>query len=224
MGKHFISNKDESARMFSRDWMEWFTQVHPLTPHVLYDPLLVYFIYRASQNGLGASSNVLYFLLGVAIWSFLEYTLHRFVFHFTPHSPWQKRVYFMIHGVHHDYPKDSRRLVMPPVVTLVLGPPFYFLFHALFGAPQHLVIFAGAMLGYLAYDTTHFAVHHFRPRTRLGMYLRQQHMRHHYLRPDRNYGVTSPIWDVVFGTLQRGPVTTEREVEPEGALLEHSTS
>jgi sterol desaturase/sphingolipid hydroxylase (fatty acid hydroxylase superfamily) len=189
--------------MFRNGFLERLTHVHPLTPHVLYDPLLVALIVLAARNGLGLATNLALFAAGLGLWTFLEYTLHRFVFHFKPHSPWQQTLYFMIHGVHHDYPKDSKRLVMPPVVTLLLLPPFYVLYETLFGAPQHIVIFAGTLLGYLVYDTIHFAVHHFQPRTKVGFHLRQNHMRHHYLDPSKNFGVTSPLWDLIFGTLQR---------------------
>ena len=221
MKQHHISNRDESVRMFRNDFLDRFTRVHPLTPHVLYDPLVLYLLYQASKNGYGLAANVGFFAFGVAIWSFLEYTLHRFVFHFKPRNRWQEALYFTIHGVHHDYPRDSRRLVMPPIVTLFLLPWFYLLFRAAFGTPQNVVIFAGLLVGYLAYDSTHFAVHHFRPRTKAGFFLRQHHMRHHYLDPDRNYGVTSPLWDHVFRTMLREPLApVARNAPTDYALIE----
>jgi sterol desaturase/sphingolipid hydroxylase (fatty acid hydroxylase superfamily) len=221
MKRHHISNKDESVRMFQSDFLDKFTRVHPLTPHVIYDPVVVYLLYLGSKNGHGLAANAAFFAAGLGLWSFLEYTLHRFVFHFKPRNSWQEALYFTIHGVHHDYPRDSRRLVMPPIVTLLLLPWFFLLYRSAFGAPQYIVIFAGTLVGYLAYDTTHFAVHHFRPRTKAGFFLRQYHMRHHYLDPDRNYGVTSPLWDLVFGTMLRRPTEpTQQSPEPDYAMLE----
>ena len=210
MDRHYVSNKDESVRMFRSDFIELFSKVHPVTPHVIFVPILVYLLILGARGGLSLGTEALLFLFGVGIWTLLEYVLHRFLFHFAPQGAWQKRVAFIIHGVHHGYPRDSRRLVMPPSVSLPMAVPFFLLYQAVFGAPYHYAVWSGTLLGYLMYDTTHFAVHHFRPRTRLGMWLRQNHMRHHYLDPDSNYGVTSPMWDVVFGTRYRG-LESERE-------------
>src|SRR4029077_12191523 len=69
------------------------------------------------------------------------------------------KFYFMVHGVHHDYPNDSTRLVMPPSVSIPLAFVFWFAFKAGsgLGAPAAL---AGLIVGYLAYDTIHHATHH----------------------------------------------------------------
>jgi sterol desaturase/sphingolipid hydroxylase (fatty acid hydroxylase superfamily) len=60
--------------------------------------------------------------------------------------------------------------------------------------------FAGLLAGYLWYDLTHYAVHHLKPRTALGEAQRRYHYLHHFKTPDRRYGVTTPVWDLVFGT------------------------
>ncbi len=71
------------------------------------------------------------------------------------------------------------------------------------GSVSAPALFAGFVAGYLVYDTTHYAVHHYRARTRFGRYLKKHHFRHHYLNPGKDFGVSSPIWDLVFGTLGR---------------------
>jgi sterol desaturase/sphingolipid hydroxylase (fatty acid hydroxylase superfamily) len=57
-------------------------------------------------------------------------------------------------------------------------------------------------VGYLCYDYIHFATHHFRPRTRVGKFLKQHHMLHHFAEHGSRWGVSSPMWDYVFGTLE----------------------
>jgi 4-hydroxysphinganine ceramide fatty acyl 2-hydroxylase len=212
--KRYVSNKDESARMFESSILEVFSHVHPSIPAIIYVPVIGYMLYEAVVTGIGFANSVSLLLLGLVVWSFTEYILHRFVFHFVPKSRWGKQIHFMFHGVHHDYPNDSTRLVMPPIVSIPLSTFFYFLFRGFVGSHFVPPFFAGFMIGYLTYDLSHYAFHHFGLHGRVSLYLKQQHMRHHYMDPDGNYGVSTPIWDFVFGTYmkksQQESVATER--------------
>jgi sterol desaturase/sphingolipid hydroxylase (fatty acid hydroxylase superfamily) len=55
-------------------------------------------------------------------------------------------------------------------------------------------------VGYLIYDTTHFVLHHRPVPTAFGKLIKKAHMRHHFLEPDEDYGVSSPLWDIIFRT------------------------
>ncbi len=198
--KLYVSNGDESVRMFKNDFLELLSHVHPSVPAILYLPVVAWMFYRSIEFGLSLYYVFALFVIGVLIWSFTEYILHRFVFHFIPKSGWGKKIHFMFHGVHHDYPNDSTRLVMPPIVSIPLAVAFYFGFMNILGAHYLPPFFAGFIAGYLAYDLTHYAVHHFSLHGKIILYLKQHHMRHHYMDPDNNYGVSSPMWDFVFGT------------------------
>jgi sterol desaturase/sphingolipid hydroxylase (fatty acid hydroxylase superfamily) len=68
------------------------------------------------------------------------------------------------------------------------------------------------MTGYIAYDWVHYYTHHFHPRGGIGKWMRVYHLRHHYQDPDAHYGVSSPLWDVVFSTV-RGPVAARSRAE-----------
>ena len=92
---------------------------------------------------------------------------------------------------------------MPPAVSVPLAALFLWLYTLIFGTPAAYPIFSGFILGYLTYDYTHYHVHHHTPRTKLGKRLREQHMRHHFQDHRFGYGVSSPLWDVVFRTLPR---------------------
>lgn len=220
MNKHFVSNKDESVRMFGSDFLERFTRVRPWVPHVLFIPVILYFLWR---SGVGPGATALLFLGGLFLWTFVEYMMHRFVFHAPDHvmaetheivaalapgeavvpklPTWRHTFYFISHGVHHDYPSDTTRLVMPPGVSVPLSAAFWLLFRLILGAALAPPVFAGFVAGYLAYDSIHFAVHHFAVPTSAGRWLKRSHHRHHFLDPDEDYGVSSPLWDVIMGTL-----------------------
>jgi sterol desaturase/sphingolipid hydroxylase (fatty acid hydroxylase superfamily) len=201
MAKQYVSNKDETVRLFQNDFMEFWSRVHPSVPVILYLPLIVYLLYWSSTNpSLSAGSSALLFFAGWFAWTLTEYLLHRFLFHFTPRGEWQQRIFYLFHGIHHDYPNDSRRLVMPPAVSIPLAGLFYALFYWLIGKPHVPPFFAGFVFGYLCYDIIHYAVHHFPLNHGVALYLRQYHIRHHFQDAERSFGVSSPIWDYVFGT------------------------
>ena len=139
-------------------------------------------------------------LAGILVWTFTEYTLHRFVFHYVPSNEWGKKLHFIVHGVHHDYPRDSKRLVMPPSVSIPLAAFFYWLFLMLIGHIYLQPFFAGFLIGYMFYDTTHYAVHHFNMHNRFWLAIKNHHMKHHYQDAAKGFGVSQPTWDYIFKT------------------------
>lgn len=201
MAKLYVSNKDESARLFKSNFLEMFTHVHWSVPIIIYLPVVVFCVIDAVGSPLnGWLEGVGIFLVGVFIWTLTEYTLHRFVFHYEPKSEIGRRIHFLTHGVHHDYPNDSKRLVMPPSVSIPLALVFYFLFRVLFGATYVAPFFAGFILGYILYDEIHYATHHAPMKGKVGQFLKHYHVIHHYKEPNKRFGVSSPLWDYVFGT------------------------
>jgi sterol desaturase/sphingolipid hydroxylase (fatty acid hydroxylase superfamily) len=193
--------------MFRVDWIErYLSRVKPWHVLVVWVPFVAYLLYRASRDPfLSAGRLAVAFLGGLAFWTLLEYVLHRWVFHFTPspNSELAQDISFLTHGVHHDFPHDPDRLVMPPVMSIllavVLGYPMYWVVGPTLFAPA----FAGVVVGYLWYDMTHYAVHHLRQRTQAGNRLRRHHYLHHFKSPEARFGVSTPIWDYVFGTMPR---------------------
>jgi dihydroceramide fatty acyl 2-hydroxylase len=201
--KNYVSNKDESARLFESNFLELFTHVHWSVPLITFLPVVTYFLYQAIVNPvLSTSAIVLLFLGGLTVWTFTEYILHRYVFHYEPTTMIGKRLHFLLHGIHHDYPNDSLRLVMPPIVSGPLATLFYFFFLFLVGPAYLPAFFAGFLVGYLFYDMIHYATHHAPMKSKAGLLLKHHHMRHHYHTDDYNYGVSSPLWDFVFRTYQ----------------------
>jgi len=201
--RHYVSKKNETVRMFESDLMEFFSRVHPATPLLLYMPVVGYMLYLSLwQQKLSNLAVAGLFVLGILFWTLLEYLIHRYIFHYEPKSRLGKRLHYIIHGVHHDYPNDARRLVMPPSISVPLAVLFYILFLLIFG---HLApgVFAGLVFGYVCYDMLHYATHHFPMKRGLWLWLKQYHLRHHYKDDDAGFGISSPIWDYVFGTTRK---------------------
>jgi 4-hydroxysphinganine ceramide fatty acyl 2-hydroxylase len=199
----YKSSSNESVRMFKSDFVDFFSRVHPATPLVLYLPLIIASLYFALyQAQLPILSVAELFGLGLAIWTLLEYVIHRYAFHYEPTTRIGQQFHFIVHGVHHDYPNDAKRLVMPPAVSIPLAIVFYAFFFLLFGhaAPA---IWAGLVGGYVCYDSIHYAIHHFPMKSRVLNRLKQHHLRHHYHDDHAGYGVSSPLWDYIFRTNRR---------------------
>jgi len=201
-----------SPPMFDSRVLDALSRVHPAVPVLIFVPVIVGLtvwgltsVSVAAMVGLGVA--------GYALWTLFEYWLHRIVFHFEPEEGLGARMHWIIHGVHHDHPNDPLRLVMPPAVSVPLGALVFGVIYLIFGAQYAPGLGAGFFVGYLVYDMTHYYVHHFRPRGRLGRALRERHMRHHFQDETRGFGISAPYWDEVFGTSSR--------VEPTGVREQH---
>lgn len=200
MPKNYVSNSPESVRMFKQRWMEALSKVHFSVPLFIYIPVIGVFTYLSLHAGLPILSYFGYFALGLFVWSCAEYILHRFVFHFVPASSWGLRLHFIFHGVHHDYPRDRLRLVMPPSASIPLAFLFYFLFSLVFKKAELWAFFPGFVLGYLIYDMMHYAMHHANFKSGLFKKIKDHHMLHHYSDMSKGYGVSSVLWDKIFGS------------------------
>jgi len=203
-----IDRSETPIRLFKSDFLEFFTHISPITVTIIWLPFALFFLLRgiAIRPETVSPWYVLPgFLIGLFLWSLSEYLLHRFVFHFPPRNAWQEKVTFLFHGIHHVQPQCKTRLVMPPVVSIPLAAIFYGLFTlicgTLLGAPHWVnPLVSGFTIGYLSYDLIHYATHHLPSRIGWGKYLKRYHMLHHFKTPDQRFGVSSPLWDFVFGT------------------------
>jgi sterol desaturase/sphingolipid hydroxylase (fatty acid hydroxylase superfamily) len=201
MAKNYVSNKDETVRMFKSDFFEAFSKVHYTVPLYIFLPVIFYFLYRSIWLfELQFLSIVSLIIIGLFVWTLTEYALHRFIFHFQPKSKFGQKLHFIFHGVHHDYPNDSKRLVMPPSVSVPLATLFYFIFQMIMGVAFVAPFFVGFIIGYLFYDISHYAIHHFNMHSKFWLAIKNHHMKHHYQDPTKGFGVSTPIWDVIVGT------------------------
>lgn len=207
------SGAPESIRVFENPVLEFLSRAHPITPGVWFGPFVAY-AWVTSPGRIGAATTALLFGAGVAVFSLFEYGLHRVAFHGLMRRAAKDARFrfaaFMAHGYHHEFPNDRSRLVMPPMISWPLAALFAGFYFLVLGPERFMPVLAGTMTGYIAYDWIHYYTHHFRPRMRLGKWVRAYHLRHHYQDPDAFFGISSPVWDLAFGTY-RNPLPPKRE-------------
>ena len=192
---------EQSIRLFRADWMEALTHVHPIVPLVFWSPVVAFLLWRSlavhdlQWQGLAG--------IGVAallVWTLCEYVLHRFVFHYPARSRVGQYLVFLFHGVHHAAPRDKTRLVMPPAGGVLIMLVLWQLFALVVPAPWNEPFCAFFIVGYLCYDYIHYATHHFPMKWAPLNRLKVHHLKHHYGPKGLRFGVSSPLWDKVFGT------------------------
>lgn len=190
------------ARLFQNPFLELLTLSSPYVIWGMYIPIVAGLLYYSVAGlGLSVGATLLTFAAALFAWTLAEYLLHRFVFHWVDERPWVQRFHYLVHGVHHEYPSDPHHLFMPPVPSLLLASAFGGLFYLLLGS-YGFPFLAGFIIGYLLYSTTHYLMHRIKnPPTKLLKKLWRHHHMHHFKSPERAFGVSSPLWDWVFGTL-----------------------
>ncbi len=197
---HKIHNKGQ-AQLFKNQYLEYLTKTHPLVIWGMYLPALILLpYYSVKALEYSALNTFLIFIGGVFFWTFTEYILHRFAFHHHPESERGKRINYVLHGNHHEYPRDKERLFMPAAPSLIIASIFFLFFFLVLGKFA-FPFFPGFMLGYLMYGTMHYAIHAWNPPFKWMKGLWRNHHLHHYKHSDMGFGVSSTFWDHVFGTM-----------------------
>ena len=196
---HMAPQKGE-IRLFENGLLERLSKISPITVLAIYLPVAFFFAWKSFSVGISVGGFIGLFLFGLAVWTLFEYFFHRYIFHFTPTGAFQERVSFLFHGVHHQYPNDKKRLVMPIALSLSIGALLFLLSKPLFG-DWVWAYSAGFAVGYLAYDMMHYSIHHFRhPNSKFFKSLWKSHLDHHFRDSNRGYGVSNYFWDIVFRT------------------------
>jgi dihydroceramide fatty acyl 2-hydroxylase len=185
--------------MFNSRLLNSLTRTHPIVPLLLYGPVIVALAAWGVQRA-GVLVAIALMAAGYLTWTLAEYWVHRAVFHFQPRGPRSESIVWAIHGVHHDYPNDPRRIVTSPAASVPIGAAAAALCWLLLPGAWWLPFAAGWGGGYLAYDLLHAYLHVGRPRTALVRWLRARHLRHHFADARGDFGVSAPYWDYVFRT------------------------
>ena len=199
-----INNKGQ-ARLFKNGFVESLTKTRPWVIYMIYVPLCAYSLfYSYTVIGFPVAFVSGLFFVAVLSWSLFEYIAHRYLFHYEASSDFGRRAVYIFHGNHHEYPRDKERLFMPPVPSIIASSFMFTLFYGfsylLTGTGNYaFVYFPGFITGYLIYVSMHYAIHAFPPPKGLKALWRNHHL-HHYKYPERGFGVSSVIWDIVFGT------------------------
>jgi len=196
-----IKNKGQ-ARLFDNVLLEMMTKTRPAVIYSIYFPIIAYMLYYGVHHkGIAPLTEVALFFGGILFWTLFEYMMHRYVFHMVAESEAGRKLVHTMHGVHHEYPRDKERLFMPPVPSLLISGTICLIMF-LFMQWKAFSFFPGFMFGYLLYASMHYAIHAYAPPRMLKALWRNHHL-HHYKTPDKGFGVSSVLWDIVFGTVPR---------------------
>ena len=192
-----------SAKMFDNPLLERISRTHisiPITMFLGISVVLEYYAITTTQitwyMGVGL------FFAGLLGFSFVEYMMHKYFFHMEPNTPMKDKLQYSVHGVHHDYPKDKDRLAMPPFVSAAYAAIIYLVFNLIMGE-YALYFVPGFLFGYAGYLAVHYVVHAYQPPKNFLKVLWVNHAIHHYKDPDVAFGVSSPLWDILLGTMPK---------------------
>ncbi len=190
---------DGHPRLFDRPALEVLTTARPHIVASVYTIAAAAMLWDSIRGGLTALAIAAVAGVGVVTWTLTEYFIHRYAFHFVPRSRLGVALAYLSHGVHHAYPRDPDRLVMPLIVSAPIAGALFFA-GRLVGSPLASPFLAGFAVGYLTYDLIHYHLHQHESANGVFKWLRRYHLQHHFSVPDRQFGVSTPFWDYVFRT------------------------
>ena len=197
----FASN-EESSRVYKNPLLHYLSKTHISVPLIIFYGAGIFISsYAYLHFQLGIFSILLLFFTGLLSFTLIEYLVHRYIYHL-PSVYDEKGAIFALHGIHHKYPKDKKRLVMPPVLSVLLASMILGMNYWLLGETG-FPFTAGFLFGYAAYLSVHFIVHRFSPPKNIFKKLWIHHSIHHYQNDEVAFGVSSPLWDYVFGTMPK---------------------
>lgn len=193
----------DNDRLFGNRILEALTRTHIAVPlSIFYTTAAGILAYSVYVGFISPLSNLWLFFAGLLLFTLVEYLVHRYAFHIETSTPAREKFQYTMHGVHHAFPRDKSRLAMPPVLSVTLAAIFFVLYRLLMGH-YGLPFTAGFLAGYATYLCVHYAVHAFRPPKNFLKILWTHHALHHYQQPDAAFGVSSPLWDVIFRTMPK---------------------
>lgn len=199
--KHIPKNKG-TKQLFKNPILEKLSRTHiavPVTIFFLYSAGLLY--WSVTHTSLSVLTTIGMFLVGFITFTWVEYVTHRYVFHMPTYNKWREKFQYTVHGVHHEFPKDKERLAMPPLLSITISTILLLLLRLVMGD----FVFAflpGFLAGYAFYLSVHYVVHVYQPPKNFLRVLWINHSIHHYKDGEYVFGVSSPLWDYIYGTMK----------------------
>lgn len=192
-----------TKKIFDNPILERLSRTHISVPITIFlSTSLALLLYAFVYTNMPFIAIPALFVGGIVTFSLMEYTAHRFLFHMKLNKKWKKTIQYHMHGVHHEFPKDKDRLAMPPLLSILIAISLFILFYSLMNT-KVFGFLPGVMTGYAGYLFVHFIVHAYAPPKNIFKKLWINHAIHHYKDDTIIFGVSSPLWDYVFGTLQK---------------------
>jgi 4-hydroxysphinganine ceramide fatty acyl 2-hydroxylase len=199
-----------SDRLFKSPVLEALTKTHIAVPLTLFYGIGVFTVVASLVwLDLGVISVAALFIVGAFFFTLVEYLVHRYFYHMGADTPRKARLQYVFHGVHHDHPRDKKRLALPPLLSIAVAAMFIGLFRLLLG--QYGFAFGGGfMTGYATYLLAHYAIHVYNPPKNFLGVVWKHHNLHHFVGDTGAFGVSSPLWDHVFGTMPEDPIAKRK--------------
>ncbi|MGM0944780.1 MAG: sterol desaturase family protein [Bacteroidota bacterium] len=191
-----------SVRMFDNPILERLSRTHISIPISMFGILSIVSFFYALDTAIPLGTGLLVIFAGYIFFTFVEYMMHKYFFHMEPNTPTKDKLQYSVHGVHHDYPKDKDRLAMPPFVSAAYAVIAYLVFKLIMGDFAFYFL-PGFLIGYASYLGVHYIVHAFNPPKNFLKVLWVNHAIHHYKDPDVAFGVSTPLWDIILGTMPK---------------------
>lgn len=188
--------------MFSSQKVDYFFRWHWWNAPLVFFPISALLLFFGFKEGLKVSDLWVTIPLGLLLWTLFEYVMHRFLFHLSGNSQAIKHFHYVVHGMHHAHATDPMRVIFPPFFSLITGLIMLGLMLFLLPLAWGLGIFASFILGYIWYEFMHYADHHIKWKFSWFKRLKRHHLLHHHSQAysQKNFGVTTSLWDRVFNT------------------------
>lgn len=188
--------------MFDTPAVDYFFRWRWWVAPVLFLPLvflMVAYTYNASMNPYLMMIAV---STGILLWTLFEYCIHRFLFHWIGRTASLEHLHYIVHGMHHEYPSDPERVIFPPFASAFVGGGIAVVFYLILPMLVAVALFAGFILGYIWYEFIHYATHQIKWKAGWFVKRKRHHLLHHHSMGfrDKNFGVTTSLWDHVFNT------------------------
>jgi 4-hydroxysphinganine ceramide fatty acyl 2-hydroxylase len=193
-----------TRRLFENPILERLTRTHIAVPLVIFGCFSAALLYwSVTHTTLSASTTVVLFLLGILAFTWVEYIVHRYLFHMPTYTKAREKLQYTMHGVHHEFPKDKDRLAMPPLLSITIATILLLVFRVVLG-DLTFAFLPGFLVGYALYLAIHYMVHAYQPPKNFLKALWINHGIHHYKYKDGEivFGVSSPLWDYIYGTMR----------------------
>lgn len=192
-----------TKQLFKNPVLEKLSRTHISVPLIIffsYSGALLY--WSVTHTSLSMGTTVAMFFIGMLAFTWVEYMTHRYLFHMGADTEERAKIQYTLHGVHHEFPKDKERLAMPPIVSITISTMLLFIFR-LFLGDLVFSFLPGFLVGYAAYLSIHYMIHSFQPPKNFLKILWVNHSIHHYKKGEEVFGVSSPLWDYIYGTIMK---------------------
>lgn len=196
-----IYPNSKSPRLFKNKVLEMLTWSHPVVITAIYFTLGTFLLYffHSWHPEVSWAMIITVLIVGFFTWTLAEYFMHRFLYHDVHDATYSDGFHYMFHGIHHEYPNDESRVILPPVPSVLIASVILGVFYLLM-RDWSFIFGTGFLVGYCAYMVIHYTVHRVTAPKRFSFWW-THHAIHHFQQHDRAFGVSTSIWDRVFGTM-----------------------